>query len=956
MKPFLLGLLILFLSSFSEPLVEVAENSCTKIEKTFSISKAINEIQSTKIKDSTYLACLHHQVGVEYYLIDEYILALQHYEKAIKIREEINDALLYRTHYNIALTYHELNNYSKAIFHNQLAYNIYGFKRPVDSINILLSLSLDYAAVGDIEQALQYGKMAIKKRADTIFIVKAFNALANNLITTNDISKAEQAILYLEKAQKLKNRDNVSSEVWNFININKGFAYGILNQNDKAIEQYNLVLNSLSKEDTIARTYTLNNMGVELMDQKKYTLALGKFDQSLKLKQTYFWGEKFEFEYAANHENIADCYFKMNNFKVALQNYQLAIINLTNSFRSTDILQNPVLSENLYVYSNIDLIRVLDAKAKTAFAFYMHNKDVSYLQLAHQTYKTLFDFHNQLQQEISTENSRLFQAKNLLPYIENALNVVYRLQDKDIAITKPAFQLMEKNKATVLLQSINESQALKYANIPGTVLEQEGALKTAIGFYKKQLNDAKVFEEQENINRFEKLLFEEENSYNQLIAEIENNYPNYYQLKYQQNQIQLKDVQNYIDKDAMTLEYFIGDSSVYVLSIQKDKSKLYKTQKPKNWEELINNFRQSVTDMDLIQNSEQEAYNLFTKSAFELYTILLQKPLNDIEPNIKYLKIIPDAELNYTPFDILLTKAPKPGQINYANLAYLLKEKTISYAYSVALLLENNQAQIQYPKIDSLDLYAGFAPVYTTGKMVYNKTSQQNDITLRSENIIDLPNARKSVQKIAGLLSGQSFLGAEASKQKFISKASKFKILHLAMHGFLNDENPLYSNLLFTQTADSTDNLLHAADLYNLELNADLVVLSACNTGAGKLQKGEGVMSLSRAFTYAGSNSLVMSLWEIPDKATSTIMQNFFLNLKNGNKKDIALQTAKLDFMHNYPERANPLFWAGFVSSGNMSAIDFEGNHINWWIYVLITLAVLLFIGVARLFFKKGNK
>jgi len=952
---FLLSILILF-SSFSKPLVEVAENSCIKIENTFTINKAINQIDSTKIKDSTYLACLHHQVGIEYYLMGEYILALQHYEKAVKIREQINDGLLCRTHYNIALTHHELNNYRKAIFHNQLAYNVEGFKKSIDSINILRFLAEDYAAIGDTDRALQYGKMAIKINVGTLRVVDALNALAFSLVNANDTSKAKMAIYYLEKAIKLKNDESASNKIWNFINVNKGIAYGILNENDKALEQYNIVLNGLSKEDTLIKTYALNNMGVELMDQKKYELALEKIEESLRLKQAYFLGEKFEFEYAANYENIADCYFKMNNYSLALQNYQFAIVNLTNSFRSFDIFQNPVLSDSLYVYSNLVLVEVLDAKAKAAFEYFKKNGDDANLGLALQTYQTLLDFHDKLQQEISTENSRLFQAKNLLPYIENALNVVYKLQDKDVSVAESAFRLMEKNKATVLQQSINESQALQYANLPSTIVEQEGELKTAITFYKKQLNDAKVYEETENINRFEKLLFEEENKYDQLIKDLERNYPNYYQLKYTQNEIQLKDVQAYLNEGSAMLEYFVGDSSIYILSIQKEKSKLYKILKPKNWSELVNNFRQSITNIDLIQNSEQEAFDLYTDSAVELYSILLQKPLYDIEPDIKHLKIIPDAELNYIPYDILLTESPGMNEINYTNLAYLLKEQTISYAYSVALLLQSRESKNLNPKIDSLELYAGFAPIYKTENRISDKTStDENDLVVRGEKIVDLPNARKSVQNTADLLSGQAFLAAEATRQKFLNKASHFKILHLAMHGFLNDKNPLYSKLLFTQTKDSTNHFLHASDLYNLELNSELVVLSACNTGAGKLQKGEGVMSLSRAFTYAGSNSLLMSLWEVPDKATASIMESFFINLKKGNAKDKALQTAKIDFMSNHPERANPLFWAGFVPSGNMAAIDLGDGFANWIHWVIITVTFLFFSRVTWWLIKKSS-
>jgi len=958
MKSLYLYLSVLLLSSFTNPLVKIKENTCEKINDTFSIENAIDQINSKTIVDTAYLACLNHQVAVEYYNEhSEYLWALQYYEEALKVRKLYDDGLLWRTQHNIALTYNELNDYKKAIYYNQLAYNANKAESASDSINLLRALSTNYLQIGDIEQALLYGNMATKVNANNLEQAEALNELGMILYNTNDSINLLLAIKHFNKALNLLDEQQFYKNITTSIFINKGAAYGLLNNYNKALESYDLALQTISIEDTLKKAGIINNIGVELMDQKKYDEALEKIKYALKLKEAYFYGEKFDIEYAINYENIADCYFKKNDFSKALKNYHTTIINLTNSFRSTNVFQNPIFNDSLFIYSNLDLIRLLDSKAKSAFSFYQQNHNEVYLQLAHQTYLTLLDYHNQLQNDIRTENSRLFQAKNILPYIENALAVVYELQEKEISIAKSAFRFMEKNKATVLLQSMNESQALQYTNLPDTIIEQEGELKTAISFYKKQLNYARVYEEPENIERFEKLLFDEENKYKRLIRNLEYNYPEYYQLKYQQNEIQWKALQNYLDNDAATLEYFVGDSSIYVLSIQKEKSKLYKTSKPKNWTELVNNFQQSVTDIDLIQNSEQEAFDLFTNSSYELYTVLLQNPLADVEPNIRHLKIIPDAELNYIPFDILLTEPSNTNQIDYANLAYILKKQTLSYAYSVALLLESSQPQNQQSEINSLELYAGFAPVYgSNNNIASSKTSsQQNNIVLRSGNITDLPNARISVQKIADLLTGQAFLATEATKQQFIDKANQFKVLHLATHGFLNDENPLYSNLVFANIVDSIDHSLYAADLYNIELNADLVVLSACNTGTGKLQKGEGVMSLSRAFTYAGSKSLVMSLWEVPDKSTSMLMQYFFKQLKEGFTKDQALKAAKVNFIKNQPVRAHPLYWAGFLASGNMASIDFEEEGHFQWFWALTILCIIFFAWVAYFFFTKNT-
>jgi len=217
-----------------------------------------------------------------------------------------------------------------------------------------------------------------------------------------------------------------------------------------------------------------------------------------------------------------------------------------------------------------------------------------------------------------------------------------------------------------------------------------------------------------------------------------------------------------------------------------------------------------------------------------------------------------------------------------------------------------------------------------------------------------LPSARENVRKIAEIFSGKAFVSQEASKDNFMEKFNSFQILHFAMHGLVNNENPLYSQLVFTPQSDSTyEHLLNAADLYNMKLNADLAVLSACNTGYGEIKRGEGVMSLSRAFTYAGCPSLIMSLWSVPDVQTSKLMLKFFQNIKEGKRKDVALQEAKLDYLQNSTEKtAHPLYWAGFIPNGDMNAliINESWSLMNYRFQGLIAFMFLGFIGIVYKF------
>jgi CHAT domain-containing protein len=204
----------------------------------------------------------------------------------------------------------------------------------------------------------------------------------------------------------------------------------------------------------------------------------------------------------------------------------------------------------------------------------------------------------------------------------------------------------------------------------------------------------------------------------------------------------------------------------------------------------------------------------------------------------------------------------------------------------------------------------------------------------------------QEVTEAHNYFSGSLFLNNEASEGTFKALEGSAQILHLAMHALVDEENPLRSKLIFSQSADTTDDgFLHAYELYNLRLNAELAVLSACNTGFGPLSEGEGVTSLSRAFSYAGCKSIVMSLWPAQDKSTLDIMSLFYKGLSEGLSKDQALRQAKLQYLANADDLfASPFFWANFVVSGSTQPLT---QKLSWVYYLLggLGLAFAGFMG-----------
>ncbi len=209
-----------------------------------------------------------------------------------------------------------------------------------------------------------------------------------------------------------------------------------------------------------------------------------------------------------------------------------------------------------------------------------------------------------------------------------------------------------------------------------------------------------------------------------------------------------------------------------------------------------------------------------------------------------------------------------------------------------------------------------------------------------------MPFAETEVNQLQFKMGGDAFTQSNgtALRSTFLNKAPNYSILHLSMHGTVDDKEPLKSALQFVNEKDSLDPLA-VMDVNNLQLtHNDLTVLSACNTGTGTLQRGEGIMSLSRAFAQAGCRSLVMSLWTLQDAYTTEIVTSFYDNLNKKQPKDIALAEAKRQFlMADQSERRAPNYWAALVVIGSVESIDTA--HFSWKIVLGGLLILILGLG-----------
>ena len=380
------------------------------------------------------------------------------------------------------------------------------------------------------------------------------------------------------------------------------------------------------------------------------------------------------------------------------------------------------------------------------------------------------------------------------------------------------------------------------------------------------------------------------------------------------------------------MEYFVGKEHVYVFLITTQQFFVDRVKFGIDEIMDIERLRKLITSQVFSDsNSVVEIHSL----SLALYQKYLAPFIEHMETGITELTIIPDGQFNYLPFELLLTKDPYIIQDGSKDLVYLIKEFSIQYGYSASLLFGAGSPQNTSP---SKGLIA-FAPSYPSkshglaGNTKFGRFRDQ---------ISGLKWNGPEIIKIQNHIGGELFAGPDATEHVFKSKVQEFNVIHLAMHALVDDEDPMNSKLVFTQKKDSLeDNMLHAYELYNMNIPANLAVLSACETGYGKMAKGEGVMSLARAFSYAGCPSVVMSHWSVNDAATAKLMGYFYKYLADGQEKHVALRNAKLEFLEQAdPAQAHPYFWGGFVLVGDARPLEL-GEKWTWLFYLLVSIPMV---------------
>ncbi|OED41919.1 hypothetical protein AB832_03170 [Flavobacteriaceae bacterium (ex Bugula neritina AB1)] len=567
----------------------------------------------------------------------------------------------------------------------------------------------------------------------------------------------------------------------------------------------------------------------------------------------------------------------------------------------------------------------MEGLTNTNEALYNKSNKAEYIQNTQKGYERADILINNIRQTLNNYKYKVIFAKKTKEIYKRAIEfqlLLYK-QTKNSKALELAFYYTEKSKANTLRELLNDANAKNFTGISSNLMSLEKKLKVDLSLYR-----SKILKEKSRINtdislieEFENKLFSINRSQDSLIEVLETKYPDYYQLKHQNNVITVADIRNNLDDKTTLLEFFTSDNTTYAFTISKNGIKVREVITPKLAAD-IEELRKLIINKSTIS---------FKKTSQKLYKELIKPIRNQIVGD--HLIIIPDGSLWHLNFELLLTQDNTSN--NPKDFKYLLNDLAISYANSATLLFTSFKKS-SGKKGDCL--------AFSFSDSTYTQNASAVDFATIRSTIDDLPGTRKEIKDIADIVDGQYFYGSEAIESNFKKNAGRYKILHLALHGEVDNERPENSKLYFTKEKDTLeDNLLYSHELLTLDIPTELTVLSACNTGTGKIAKGEGIMSLGTAFQYAGTKSLLLSSWEVSDNTTPQLMKYFYMNLKQGMSKPKSLQQAKISYLNNAKvNRIHPFYWGGFYLVGDPSPVQFNSIYWQYWTLGLITLGILI--------------
>ncbi|QSW91067.1 CHAT domain-containing protein [Flavobacterium endoglycinae] len=805
------------------------------------------------------------------------------------------------------------------------------------------------------------------KTKDELLAIVVLNC--NKGYYENQFGQVQNAVSSYEKAWQIYQKNKLGDyDIIEYCLKPLGNLYTVLGDYDSAentIKQYYFIINtSKNYPDTAAQKFAvilnLSNVyqssgkiasAIEILENTLKTEKLSNIQKGVLLNNlgNNYWLGSQKFLMLKNASDNAEKAFKSSIKYLEKEKNQSE--TLSNSYRNLASMNRQ--------WQRFDTADSYMEKAEKLFLETPNQQPRKIAKLHYEKALLLFDEkkYDESTQEISVVFKTLipnYNSKNILPnqdqlYAESVLVDALDLQAEILKINEPkkalkAFELSfyieevlmnalvyENSKILMQLRSRNRTE--KCISIYDQLFKKEGknqyvedafqlSERTKAGIlksYRSNIKNASAEEKQllqqlQNLNNH--ILKEQQKGDLANISKI-----NQFIKKQHEQMISLKKIQSqnsdYIPEKcdikalfsklendkAMMVYYFMGSEKLYYFVLQHNRIALNYINITHLGIPRIAQFIDYFNSPDAITN-DITGYNHYGKDVYDLLKLPL---INDYSNLI----IVPDGILNFLPFEALITKESKTT--NFAKMHYFLNNFKIAYNTSANIYLNSK------PNSKSEKTVLGVFPVF-------EKTAYE------------LTYSKKELESIRNNFKGKYLENADARFDNFKNNASQYSILHLSTHASSGDIETPASIKFYDQE------VLYS-ELYNLHINPDLVVLSACETGIGKLYKAEGAMSIARGFQFAGAQNLLFSLWKVNDFTTSVFMSDFYKNIKNDASYFEANTNAKRDYLNNKSipnAKKSPYYWSSFVYYGSISTEDKSTNYIYYVISILTVIALFL--------------
>lgn len=915
-----------------------------KSQKALEIAlQADSLLRQTQINDSTIFSRINSILGLIYQQKGYFNNALDHLLKSLKILQKTDNAdslKVAANYHNLASIYDEKGDYKRALNYYQQSLKLkkrrFG-EGHISVINSYQNIGVTLDLKGDIDQSLAYYQKTlalIDKYAINNDRLKA-KLYHNIAIIHKNKSNYQEALKYHQLALAMKTgRDNIVNSYIGIANVY--FRMGDYNQ---AQQHYLKALKNL-EDSSDTPNYPLlaiahQEFGNFYLHTDSLDLAAQHYQRAVDLQKNHL-GER--------HPLLAESYVKMAEITGKQENVSAALDFISAAFMANNIenIQNPVPFLSRKAMSRKILLETFYRMGIILSKNASKNEDIHLMKKAILPLRKAVSLIEEIYHDYRQEGSRLFLREKSQKIFEAAIHCalnLYKFGGKE-KYAEEAFQLMERGKASLLRQSFQDSRAKHFAGIADSLLQQEEDIKIDLAYYETELQkeQRKALPDEKKLRDFQAKQFDLKQSYDALIAELEEKNPAYFQLKHRKDELSLADLQSTLPLHSVLVSYFETEKHLIIATITAKRLLVRSVPKPLEFDKSVTTFIKSLRT-----EFHQRTY---LKHGQELYQCLIT-PIEDVLAAHKGVIFIPDGVLHYIPFEALIdptspTSTPE-NKIAFSTLPYLIKKFDISYHYSAALY---RQALLtSKEKVDSNKGFIGFAPIIwpeSRGEkdqlMASAELQPDNIRSAYRQSRFPLPFTRLEVDSIASAFrarghQAKTLFFDQASEGAFKRSAGNFRYVHLSTHSKANANLPALSNVAFFPSPDSLsvlsdrsetkqnlqkqdDGFLYSAETYNLRLNADLLVLSGCESGLGKLTSGEGLMSLTRGFLYAGAKNIVVSLWKVYDKETSALMINFYREVLKERSYSAALRQAKLKLLEN-ENTAFPSYWSGFVLIGN---------------------------------------